>query len=187
MAHDAPRPFRPSSLFWLLVPFAALVTWGLHELAHFFTGRALGYEMWLSLNQAGLVQGEYASDGHRMTVAMAGPLMTYAQAAVALVVIRTRRAGLAYPFLFLALFQRLAAFVVGLSNPNDEARTSLDLGLPVWALPSIAVGLLLAMTVAGSRTLRVGWRTNVLLYLAASALAAAIVFGDRGVGRLIGG
>ena len=81
---------------------------------------------------------------------------------------------------------RLVAFVMGISHPNDEAQTSLDLGLPVWVLPSVAGGILLAVTVAGSRALRVGWRTNALLYLAASVLATVIVFGDPLVGRLVG-
>ena len=186
---DEPERFRPSGAFWLSVPIAAVVTWGAHELAHFLTGRWLGYEMWLSINQAGLVAGEYASDRDRMLVAMAGPLVTYVQAGVSLGWIRKRtpRAGLAYPFLFFALFMRLTAFAVGIRNPNDEARTSLDLGLPVWGLPAVVVGLLLVMTIVGSRTLRVGWRTNGLLYLAASGLTALIVFGDPVVGRLAGG
>ena len=183
---DGPQTLRPSAVFWLLIPVAAVVTWGAHELAHFLTGRWLGYEMWLSMNQAGPIAGEYASGSHRMTVAMAGPAVTFVQAAAALFWIRKRRSSLAYPFLFFALFMRFAAFVISAWNPNDEARTSLDLGLPMWVLPTVVVGLLLVMTIVGSRTLRAGWRTNVLLYLAASVITAAIVFGDPVVGRLAG-
>ena len=121
--------------------------------------------MWLSMNRAGLIAGEYESREHRMLVAMAGPLVTYLQAVIALLLIRTRSLSLAYPFLFLALFMRSVAFAVSFSKPNDEARTSLDLGLPFWVLPSVAVGLLLLMTIVGSRSLRIGWRTNGLALL----------------------
>ncbi|MEM7205964.1 MAG: hypothetical protein AAF628_37260 [Planctomycetota bacterium] len=178
---------RPSAGFWLLVPVAAVVTWGVHEFAHFQAGRWLGYEMWVSMNQAGLVKGDYTSDGHRMLVAMAGPFVTYLQAAAALWWILVRRSYAAYPFLFLAFFTRAVAFAVGMAKPNDEARTSLDLGWPVWVLPSIAVGCLLVLTIIGSRTLRVGWRTNGLLYVAVSVIATAIVFGDPLVGRIAQG
>jgi len=184
---DEPDPFQPSLAFWLSVPLAAALTWAAHELAHFQVGRWLGYGMWVSMNQSGSLAGGYETDAHRILIAMAGPLVTYAQAAAALWWIRARRSGVAYVFLFLAFFMRAVAFAVGVRNPNDEARTSLDLGLPVWVLPSLAVGLLLAMTIVGSRTLRVGWRTNGLLYLAASVLTTAIVLGDRVAGRLATG
>lgn len=176
--------FEPSVGFWLCVPVATVVTWGLHELAHFQAGRWLGYEMWMSMNRAGPLEGGYASTTHRVIVAMAGPFVTYIQALVAFALVRRWHLGGAYPFLFFALFMRLTAFVIGISHPNDEARTSLDLGLPVWALPAVVVALLLLLTIAGSRTLRVGWRTNTVLYLLASLITAAIVFGDPIVGRL---
>jgi hypothetical protein len=37
--------FRPSLNFWISVPIAGVVTWGIHELGHYMTGRLLGYDM----------------------------------------------------------------------------------------------------------------------------------------------
>ena len=176
---------RPSRSFWLSVPLAAAITWGIHEFAHFQMGRWLGYEMWLSINHAGPVGGTYASTSDAIWIAMAGPFVTYLQAAVALVLVRWRRALLAYPYLFLAWFTRTLAFAVSFANPNDEARTSLDLGLPMWALPTIVVVVLFVMTVAGSRALRLRFRTNALLYAVASLVTTAIVFLDPVVGRIL--
>lgn len=180
-------PFRPTRGFWLLVPLIAAFTWAAHEAAHFAAGRALGYGMWVSMNGAGLLEGSYASSAHTMIVAMAGPAVTYIQALVAWALLRRRPSGAAYIALFFALFMRLAAFALGIVHPNDEARTSLELGLPVWAVPGVACLVLLALTVSGARTLGVGWRTNGALYLLASALTAAIVFGDPLVGRIAEG
>lgn len=177
---------RPTAAFWLSVPFAAAFTWGVHELMHYVAGVALGYEMWMSMNQAGPVEGKYAATWHAIVVSMAGPFVTYLQAGVAFWLIRTRELAVAYPFLFLAWFTRTLAFVVGFKNPNDEMRTSIDLGLPAWALPAVVVTALLALTVLGSRALRFGWRTNLGLYIFVSVITAAIVFGDPVVGRLIG-
>lgn len=172
--------------FWLSAPLVAAITWGVHELMHYLAGVALGYEMWMSMNQAGLVQGEYTATWHAMVVSMAGPVVTYLQAGVAFWLIRARGLVLAYPFLFLAWFTRTLAFVIGFKTPNDEMRTSLDLGLPGWLLPAVVVAGLLALTVLGSRRLQLGWRVNLGLYLMFSAITAAIVFGDPVVGRLIG-
>jgi hypothetical protein len=66
------------------------------------------------------------------------------------------------------------------SQPNDEARISLELGLPLWLLPGIAVTLLLVLTVIGSRTVRAGWTGNIIAYVMASLLSTAIVFLDPG-------
>ena len=76
---------------------------------------------------------------------------------------------------------RAAALGISIvSQPNDEARISLELGLPLWLLPGIAVTVLLALTVIGSRMVKAGWTGNVIAYVMASLLSAAIVFLDPG-------
>lgn len=176
-----------SARFWFIAVLAGLLTWTIHELMHFQMGRWLGYEMWVSLNRAGLVEGTYQSTAHDIAVTMAGPAITYIQALVALVLIYRKNAVLAYPFLFFAWFMRTVAMGISFISPNDEARTSLDLGLPMWALPALAVTVLLAMTILGSRHLKLTWKTNALLYLLASLITAAIVFADPVVGRILEG
>ena len=179
---DPRSRFRSTPLFWICLPLAALLTWTVHELAHFQTGRWLGYEMWVSFNQAGSRGGTYASRADELWVQMAGPVVTYLQAALAFWWLRRRGSGAAYLFLFLAWFMRTCAFLVSAANPNDEASTSLMLGWPWWVLPSLACVALLVLLVLGSRRLDVGWRTNLGLYLGCSAMAAAIVLGDQALG-----
>jgi len=161
---------------------AALVTWLPHEFAHWQMGEALGYDMWMSLNAGGLEGGgSYDSALDRSLVDAAGPLLTYILAIGALALIRTTRSLLLYPFLFLQFYMRAVALGISVvSQPNDEARLSLELGLPLWLLPGIAVTLLLALTVIGSRTVRAGWTGNIIAYVMASLLSAAIVFLDPG-------
>ena len=159
---------------------AAMFTWGIHELAHWGMGIGLGYEMWVTFNQAGPTEGGYDSDAHRMAVSMAGPVITWIQAGAAFWLLRRYLKLWIYPFLFLTFWTRALAMGVSLiANPNDEARVSLLLGLPLWALPLVSVIPLLALTYLGSKTLKVGWKGNLVAYFAASLVTMAIVFSDQ--------
>jgi hypothetical protein len=173
---------RPWAAYTLMFIPAALVTWLPHELAHWMMGEALGYDMWMSINGGGLVgEGSYDNAFDRSLVDAAGPLLTYSLAIGTLALIRVTRSLLLYPFLFLQFYMRAVALGISVvSQPNDEARISLELGLPLWALPVIAVTMLLALTVIGSRTVRAGWTGNMLAYVMASLVTAAVVFLDPG-------
>jgi hypothetical protein len=173
---------RPWVTYAIIFIPAALLTWLLHEFAHWQMGKALGYDMWMSLNEAGLAgEGSYDSALDRSLIDAAGPVLTYILAIGSLVLIRTTRSLLLYPFLFLQFYMRAMAMGISVvSQPNDEARVSLELGLPLWLLPAIAVTLLLAMTVIGSRTVRAGWTGNIIAYVMASILSTAIIFLDPG-------
>ena len=70
---------------------AAAFTWVLHEYAHWQMGELLGYDMWISLNQAGPTKGSYDSDLYAMLVSGAGPVVTYLQAAVAFAAVLSKR------------------------------------------------------------------------------------------------
>lgn len=158
---------------------AAVLTWGIHEFAHWLMGRLLGYEMWITFNQVGLAQGSYETDLHQILVAMAGPIVTWLQAIVALFLIYRTHDLWPYSFLFLPLWKRILAMGISfLSNPNDEASVSLLLGWPMWVVPAISVIFLLTLTYFGSRKLRVGWKGNVISYIMASIVSAIVVFSD---------
>ena len=159
---------------------ATVLTWGIHEYAHWLMGRALGYDMWITFNQVGLIQGDYDSNLHQILLSMAGHIVTWLQAIVILFFIRRRRHLWLYSFLFLAFWTRILAMIISLlSNPNDEARASLLLGLPMWIMPTISVMFLLILTYFGDRSLRPGWKGNVIAYVMASLMTTAVVFSDQ--------
>ena len=178
---------RPNTTSWknlsiLAASFvpAAVVSWGVHEYAHYATGIILGYDMWISLNKAGPTQGHYDAVTHEFMVAMAGPIVTWIQALVAVVAIRWWRELWIYAYLFLTFWSRALAMIISfVSNPNDEAKASLLIGLPMWVLPTLSVGITFLLTFYGSRLLQVGWKGNAIAYVAASLVTAAIVFADQ--------
>ena len=159
---------------------AAILTWGIHEYAHWLMGRSLGYDMWITFNQVGLVQGSYDSALHQGLVAMAGPFVTWLQAVAALFLIRQRRQLWSYSFLFLPFWMRTVAMIISfLSNPNDEARVSLLLNMPMWVVPAISVIFLFVLTYLGSRSLRAGWKSNGIGYIMASIVTAIVLYSDQ--------
>jgi hypothetical protein len=161
----------------LLVALAGVLvlTFVLHEAAHWAMGVALGHDMVVGLNGAGTRATTGVSARDAFLISAAGPFVTIVQALVAFQLARSRASTPAYAVLFAACFMRFAAAVVSIAHPNDEARLSLALGWGMWTVPTLVVAGLLALTWSASRRLGIGWRTNALLYLTASVVVAALV------------
>ena len=169
---------RVDARFYITLVIAVVLTFAVHEAAHWTAGLALGHDMVISLNGVVAAPGTAVPARDAFVITAAGPAMTVLQALIAFALIRSRGALLAYPFLFTAWFMRFAAAFVSLFHPNDEARMSLHLGWGQWLLPIVTVLALLLLTWIGARRLRLGWTTNTAIYVLCSLLFAAIVFGD---------
>ncbi|MFT5304035.1 MAG: hypothetical protein ACI87E_000972 [Mariniblastus sp.] len=59
-----------------LVFLVGILSFVIHEFAHWACGELLGYDMFVGINKAGLAVGEYSQDWHNKLVSAAGPLMT---------------------------------------------------------------------------------------------------------------
>ena len=166
---------------WRHIPIiiiAILVTYILHEGAHWAMGEALGYDMWMKINSVGVVKGSYSVEWHGQLIGAAGPLMTVMQGLVAFILVRKHKAVNAFAFLFAAFMMRFAAMLVSIKNPNDEAGVSEWLGLGPWTLHIIVVALLLFLTLRGGKILKLGWRSYGFAYLVVCIAIIAIVFGE---------
>ena len=159
--------------FYPLLFVIALLTFALHEGAHWLAGITLGHDMVVSLNGSHATTSVPALDA--MLISAAGPVVTLIQGILALSLVLMRKSLTAYGFLFFAAFMRLMAAGVSLLNPNDEARISLYFGMGPWILPLAIVAVLGVMTVIGSRHLRLSWQTHALAWLTASVAVSAIV------------
>ncbi len=177
--HSGKAPYKIGATFYGVLIAATVSTTIVHETAHWAMGTALGHDMAMSFNAAHAVAASGVSAGHAMLITAAGPAVTFLQALIAFALVRSRGLLLAYPFLFAAWFMRFAAAFVSLSHPNDEARLSIDLFGGMWWLPAAVVSVLFALLWLAARRLKIGWKTHLMCYLLCSAMAAAIVFGDR--------
>jgi len=161
-----------------IVIIATLITYLLHEGAHWAMGEALGYDMWMKINSVGLATGAYRAEWHGQLVGAAGPLMTIMQGLVAFVLVRRHKTITAFAFLFAAFMMRFAAMLISLKNPNDEAAVSEWLGLGPWTLHIMVVALLLFLTLQGGKALKLGWRSYGFAYVVVSLAITVIVFSE---------
>ncbi|WP_299440002.1 hypothetical protein [uncultured Aquimarina sp.] len=163
----------------LITAIAVVSSFFFHELAHFITGKLLGYEMGMTLNSAFLLEGEYQSAWHQQLVSAAGPLFTMLQAFVIFYFIKKTNNKYWYPFLFFAFYSRVLAMIISIFNPNDEARISAWLGLGYWMLPLLVGFTLLILLIKTSKEQGYNLKFNLINYLLSSVFIAGVVFSDQ--------
>lgn len=172
-------PARPilDGRFYAVLVLAGLLTYLVHEGAHWIVGRSIGLDVRYSLN--GVTPRGPATAAQHLLMSAAGPLVTILQAVIAYRVVRSRASTSAFAFLLWAAFMRVVASGISILLPNDEARIGSALHLGYWTLP-LAVSLVLSgLAWHGATALQVRRRDYLFLYLLLSAVTAAIVFGDR--------
>ena len=174
-----PPAVRPglTSRFYAVLIAAGLVTYLIHEGAHWIVGRWVGLEVDFSLNA--VTPTSPATATQHLLMSAAGPLITIVQALIAFVIVRRCASGSAFAFLLWAAFMRVVASGISTVLPNDEARVGVALGLGYWTLPLLVSLALGALAWTASRTFDVRRRDYGLVYLVLSVVTAAIVFGDR--------
>ncbi|WP_179018720.1 hypothetical protein [Winogradskyella forsetii] len=157
---------------------AVFLTFFFHEAAHFIMGKALGYDMWFSMNAVGLNEVQnYSKEWHGQLVAIAGPVVTILQAIVFFMIIKKTRKIKWYPFVFIAALMRLfAALISGFINPNDEARVSEWLGIGKMTLPIIVSLSLIYLVINISKSLNIKWKFNIATYIVMSLGITSVVF-----------
>ena len=166
----------PRAIFYLELFVIGLLTYLLHEAAHWIAGAAMGLPMAFHLN--GVVLQAPATSGQKAIIDIAGPAVTVLQSLIAYRLVKRHDSIRAFGFVYMAGFMRIVAGFISFIYLNDEARFSRFLDLPTFAMPLLVGISLFALMVAASRHLRLGWKTQLGCYLAASITLAIIVGGD---------
>lgn len=96
--HSGKVPYKIGATFYAVLIAATVATTIVHETAHWAMGTALGHDMAMSFNAAHAVAASGVSAGHAMLITAAGPAVTFLQALIAFVLVRSRGLLLAYPF-----------------------------------------------------------------------------------------
>lgn len=151
-------------------------TFVVHEFFHWLVGTLLGYPMRITPNQVGPLAAMLPA--HHTAMTAAGPIATYVQAAVGYWLVVKRASPVGFAMVYMAFFMRLVAMGVSVFNPNDEARISQTLGLGLWTLPALVVGVLFVLVYSSSRRLRVTVREQLVCYVVASVVVTAFVGAD---------
>lgn len=170
-----PHKARYKQLVTVLL-LVGIATFVVHEFFHWLAGTLLGYPMRITPNQVGPLSAMLPV--HHTVMTAAGPIATYIQAAVGYALVTQRASLVGFAMVYMAFFMRLVAMGVSVFNPNDEARISLDLGLGLWTLPSLAVGTLFLLVYSCSRRMRISTREQLICYAIASVVVTMFVGAD---------
>ncbi len=157
---------------------AVLISFVLHEGAHFLMGKALGYDMWMDLNSAGIVgKGTFNTEWERHLVSAAGPIFTIIQSIIIVYLLQKSKNLMWYPFLFTALLMRFFAAVVSyVGESNDEARISEWLGIGKMTLPILVSAFLIYLTVMVTKRNKISWQFNIVTFVLISINITALVY-----------
>jgi hypothetical protein len=152
---------KDNSIDWkytLISGIAVVLSWTLHEFAHWFTGSYLGYNMAMTLNKSFPLNEKYATIADYQIISAAGPLSTLTQAIVIFMVMKHSKIKWLYSFLFTCFYMRFFAAIISFLNPNDEARVSKFLGIGTFTLPIIMVAFLFFFVYKISKQYKFGYR-----------------------------
>jgi hypothetical protein len=151
-------PIKINLRYVLVTALAVLLSWLLHELAHWVIGESIGYRMGMRLNSCFPLSGKFDSGADYQLVSAAGPVFTLLEAFLVFFLLMNKPRPLLLPFLFTCFYMRFFAFVISVLNPNDEARISQYLGIGKYTLPAAVTLLLLALVWIVVKKYRPGYK-----------------------------
>lgn len=163
----------------LICLLAVVLSWVLHEFAHWITGVALGYDMTMTLNATYPTNRKMNSEADQQIMSAAGPLFTLLQAVVIYILMKSKQRKLLYPFLFTCLYMRLLAMGLSFINPNDEARISKYLGIGTFTLPLIVSAFLFLLVYRISKQYSFSKKFNAINVGLVMLFSSILVLADQ--------
>ncbi len=170
------------SFTYVLVTLAAvIVSWLIHEFAHWSTGELLGNEMVMTLNTSYPKAGIYLEDWHGTIISAAGPIITLIQAIIFYFLLKKGAGKFLFPFLLTCLYMRSVAGVINFINLNDEGRISRDLGLGSFTLPFIIFGILFYLVYSMASTKEYGAKFITITTLLIMLFSSVLILSDQAI------
>ncbi len=168
------KKFGGAHFFLLFIP-VAFATYAVHEAGHWVVGEALGNRMTYSLNNVSPLAGHYLHASDALWVSMGGPAFSVLQAVFALAVIAWLGSPYAYPLAYFPAFNRAFALLFGGFAAQDEGRIAALSGVWPYTAAIIVLGALIAVAMACSRRLSIGFRTNLNAAVASTACQLLVI------------
>jgi hypothetical protein len=128
-----------------------------------------------SLNYVWPTDGHYIQESHALYVSLGGPAFSLLQALLALLIIEKFRTPYAYPVAFFPMFNRFFSLLLGGFNKQDEARIALLMGTGTYVVAIVVLGLLLAIVLRCSSTLKLGFRANAYMFTACTICQLLVI------------
>lgn len=167
----------------LAILAAVLFTWLIHEFAHWFMAKLLGYESVMRLNGTFYLENENPTEWDKILVSTAGPIITLLQGFVVFLVLKKRGWNTyLYPLVFIAFYMRFLAGLLNFVNLNDEGRISAFLGIGNFTLSILISGLLFYMVYTISKKYKLNWKFQALTTLLVMLMSSILIIADMHFG-----
>lgn len=168
-----------NSRYVLATLVAVMVTWFVHEFAHWLMGELLGNEMAITLNTCYPISKTYVQNWHQNVISAAGPVVTLIEALIIYLLLKRNYSYLFFPFLLTCFYMRLVAGGISLINPNDEARISQSLGIGTFTLPTIVSAVLFYLVFRTVKTRGFTTKQIATAILVIMLFSSAIILADQ--------
>lgn len=168
--------------YMLTALLAVLVTWIMHEFAHWAASEFLGYDTIMTLNATYPTKGQGVSEWHYMLISAAGPLMTIFQAIAVFVFLKSTWSKHLYLFLFTAFYMRFLAGIMNIIKPNDEGRISTYLEIGLYTLPALVSAVLFYLLYHISKKYHLGSSFQLKTLLIIIVLTSVLILTNQFIG-----
>lgn len=157
-----------------------ILTWIIHEFAHWLTSESLGYDTIMRLNGTSPVSGKNPTDLHKIMISASGPIITIFQGLIAFVLLKQRNWNKpVYLFLFTAFYMRILAGIMNFINPNDEGRISAFLEIGTFTLPILVSGILFFMVYKVSKKYKLTGKFQLWTTIIIMAASSILILSDQ--------
>lgn len=161
------------------VVFAVILTWFVHEFAHWLTSELLGYEAVMQLNGVRPQYGVYPTEHHQVIISISGPIITILQGMLFYFMLKKRWNKYLYPLLFTPFYMRFFAGAMNFLNPNDEARVGQYLGIGTHTLSIIVSIFLFALVYIISKKHKLGLKFQLWTIVTIIVMSWLIILTDQ--------
>jgi high-affinity Fe2+/Pb2+ permease len=166
--------------YTLTVIAAVIITWLIHEFAHWLTSELYGYDTIMNLNGTSQADGQDWIDKHQIIISASGPIVTILQGLIIFLLLKSRNWNkYLYPFLFTAFYMRFLAGFMNFINLNDEGRISKFLEIGTFTLPTIVSGLLFYLVYKTSTRNNLNWKFQLTTTLIVMIASSILILSDQ--------
>lgn len=168
---------------FVIVSFVAvLLTWFFHELTHWITSEALGYDALMKWNKVTPIEGMPANELHFIYISAAGPIFTILQAVVVyFILMKGGWNKMLYPLLFIPFYMRLLAGGFNVMRLNDEGKVGDYFGLGDYTLSIIVSAFLLFLVYKASKKYGLKASFHVWNTLLVMFFSSIIILADQAI------
>lgn len=169
--------------YTLSIVGAVIITWLIHEFAHWLTSELYGYDTIMRLNGTSPESGENWTNKHHIIISALGPIVTILQGLIIFIFLKSRNWNkYLYPFLFTAFYMRFLAGLMNFINLNDEGRISAFFGIGTFTLPIMVSGLLFFLIYKTSKRNNLNWKFQLMTTLVVMIVSSILILSDQFIG-----